>query len=129
MGELSRFKIKFVFESGKEVLGELIRIEAPRTVEKLLMKLPLTARVMIWPPDNPGEIYFNVGIGMGKEKATKDIEPGDIAYWPMGDALCVFYEKIEPYSDVNIVGKIIDDLDVLREIKRGEIVKVLKLEG
>ncbi|MCD6164532.1 MAG: hypothetical protein J7J30_03775 [Candidatus Odinarchaeota archaeon] len=128
MSELSRFKIKFVFGGKKEILGELIRIKAPRTIEKLLLKLPITSRVMLWPPQNPGEIYFNVGIKMGKEKARKDIEPGDIAYWPMGDALCIFYEKIEPYSEVNVVGRIISDLNELREVKRGEIVKVLRVE-
>ena len=53
----------------------------------------------------------------------------DVAYWPEGRALCLFYgptpisknEKILAYSPVNIVGKIIDDSsnksDILDQIR------------
>jgi hypothetical protein len=53
----------------------------------------------------------------------------DVAYWPEGRAICLFFgltpisknDKILAYSPVNIVGKIIDDssnkYDILNQIK------------
>ena len=43
-----------------------------------------------------------------------DVEEGDIAYWPLGDGICFFLEKIEPYSEVNVIGKVTENLDLLK---------------
>ena len=36
----------------------------------------------------------------------------------------IFHDKIEPYSEVNIVGKITSNLRVFEKVKRGSIVKM-----
>ena len=59
-----------------------------------------------------------------------------MAYWPEGNALCMFYgptpiskspNEILPYSPVNVVGKIISKDDILNQIKESTIV-VIELE-
>jgi hypothetical protein len=61
-----------------------------------------------------------------KENAQSVVKPLDVAYWPEGKALCLFYgstpitkspDKILPYSPVNIVGKIVTKDDNLEEFK------------
>ena len=61
-----------------------------------------------------------------EENAQSVVKPLDVAYWPEGNALCLFYgstpiskspDKILPYSPVNIVGKIITKDDILEEFK------------
>jgi hypothetical protein len=42
---------------------------------------------------------------MGSEKAVSTCNPGDIAYWPQGDALCLFFEKMTPFNKVNPLGQ------------------------
>ncbi|MBS7250225.1 MAG: hypothetical protein KIH08_06495 [Candidatus Freyarchaeota archaeon] len=118
---LSRFKVKFIIEGIGEAEGELNRIYAPLTVEAIRDKLPISGRVNVW---KDSEVYFNVGIKKGLEKATKDVEKGTIAYWSMGDALCIFFKPIEPYSDVNIVGKITKNLQVFEKVKRGNKIEM-----
>jgi hypothetical protein len=57
----------------------------------------------------------------------------DLAYWPEGSAICLFFgptpiskspEEILPYSPVNIVGKIIAEDDTLDGIKDGTTVVI-----
>ncbi|MEM3587639.1 MAG: cyclophilin-like fold protein [Candidatus Jordarchaeaceae archaeon] len=113
---LSRFKVKFIIEGVGEAEGELNRIYASRTVEALRDALPILSRANVW---KEKEVYFPVGIKKGLEKATKNVEKGTIAYWPVGDALCIFYDKIEPYSEVNIVGNITSNLELFKKVRRG----------
>ncbi len=47
-----------------------------------------------------------------------------LAYWPMGGAFCIFYEKARPYSPINPIGRILENLDVISKIKSGTIITV-----
>ncbi len=105
--------------------GELVRILAPRTVEAISEALPLNSRTFLWKE----EIYFDIPVSAGPEKARSIVQPGDIAYWPPGKAFCIFFGKTQPYSAVNIIGKITGDLEQLRKVKQGEYVKVRIDEG
>jgi hypothetical protein len=116
MSEAGRYKVLFRIDGIGEAKGELIRIKSPLTAESIYRAAPLAGKASVW---MDAEVYFPAGIKRGLEKATRRIEKGDIAYWPLGDAICVFYEKIEPYSDVNVVGRILDNLKVFGDVKLG----------
>jgi hypothetical protein len=118
---LSRFKVKFIVEGVGEAEGELNRIYASRTVEALRDALPISSVVNIW---KEKEVYFPVGIKKGLEKPTKKVETGTLAYWSQGDSLCIFFGEIEPYSQVNIVGKITSNLEMFEKVKRGNRIKM-----
>jgi hypothetical protein len=117
---VSRIKIKFVIEGLGEAEGELVRFLAPRTIDTIVRKLPLEGRAALWKE----EVYFEIPIKMGEEKAKPNVELGTIAFWPMGSALCVFYGKSQPYSPVNILGKITNNLDIFKQVKSGNTIKV-----
>ena len=119
--ELSRFKVRFVMEGIGKAEGELNRLKAPLTVEALLSALPISGVASVW---QGKEVYFTVGIKKGLENPVKEIEVGDIAYWPLGDALCIFFGKIEPYSEVNPVGKIIKGLELFSQVRQGTKIRV-----
>ena len=118
--EVSRVKIKFVIESVGEVEGELVRFLAPRTIDMIVRKLPIEGRAALWKE----EIYFETPIKMGEEKAKANVETGTIGFWPMGSAICVFYGKSQPYSPVNIIGKVTGNLDMFKQIKSGTKIRV-----
>jgi hypothetical protein len=120
VNEVSRIKVKFLIEGLGEAEGELVRFMAPRTVDTIVRKLPLEGRVALWKE----EIYFEIPIKMGEEKAKPTVETGSIAFWPMGSALCVFYGKSQPYSPVSILGKITSNLEVFKQIKSGTRIRV-----
>ena len=118
--DISRVKVKFLIENLGEAEGELVRFLAPRTIDMIVRKLPVEGRSAIWKE----EVYFEIPIKMGEEKAKPTVETGTIAFWPMGSALCVFYGQSQPYSPVNILGKITKNLEVFKQVKSGAAIKV-----
>jgi hypothetical protein len=117
---VSRVKIKFLIEGLGEAEGELVRFLAPRTVDMLVRKLPVEGRAALWKE----EVYFEIPVKMGEEKAKSKVENGTIAFWPMGSAICVFYGQSQPYSSVNILGKVIRNLELFRQVKSGTRIRV-----
>jgi len=118
--EISRVKIKFLIEGLGEAEGELVRFLAPRTVDTIVRKLPVEGRAALWKE----EVYFEIAVKMGEEKAKATVETGTIAFWPMGGALCVFYGQSQPYSPVSILGKVTNNLEMFKQVKSGTRIKV-----
>jgi len=117
---VSRINIKFLIEGLGEAEGELVRFLAPRTIDTIVRKLPLEGRAALWKE----EVYFEIPIKMGEEKAKTTVEQGTIAFWPMDSALCVFYGKSQPYSPVSILGKVTSNLELFKQVKSGLTIKV-----
>jgi uncharacterized protein len=117
---VSRIKVKFLIEGVGEAEGELVRFLAPRTIDTIVRKMPIEGRAALWKE----EIYFEIPVKMGEEKAKANVENGTIAFWPMGSALCVFYGGSQPYSPVSILGKITKNLDLFRQVKSGTRIRI-----
>jgi hypothetical protein len=119
---VSRIPVKLLIENVGEAEGEFIRHLSPRTVYTILKKLPLEGRAALWKE----EVYFEIPIAAGEEKAKTRVKKGDLAYWPMGKALCIFYGETQPYSAVNIVGQITKNLELFSKAKSGAVIKVVR---
>jgi uncharacterized protein len=118
--DVSHIKIKFLIEGLGEAEGELVRFLAPRTIDTIVRKLPIEGRAALYKE----EVYFEIPIKMGEEKAKSTVEEGTIAFWPMDGALCVFFGKSQPYSPVSILGKITSNLEIFKQVKSGLTIKV-----
>lgn len=116
----SRIPIKIKVAGVGEASGELVRFSAPLTVETLLKRMPLEGRAH----PQRGGYSFIIGIKRGTEKAVREVEAGDIAYWPMGDALCIYHSKTRPYSPVNTVGKVTENLELFKELRSGTRIRI-----
>ncbi len=117
---VSRVSIRFAVEGVGEAEGELVRHLAPRTVDALVRRMPLEGRAALW----GDEVYFEVPVKMGEEKARAAVEGGTIAFWPMGSALCVFPGGSQPYSPVNVLGRVTKNLELFRGVKSGTKIRV-----
>ncbi len=113
-----------------EVDGEIDETKNPVTAEKIIESLPLNGRVSRWGE----EIYFEIPVQVGEENSQEEVEVGDIAYWPPGNALCIFFgrtpvstsEKPKAYSPVNVIGRVVD-VSVLKKVQDGDDVLVKKV--
>lgn len=121
--DVTRYKIRLIAEGVGEAEGELVRFQSPMTVENLAKALPFEGRAAKWKE----EIYFETPVKMGSEKAKSKVEIGTIAYWPMGSALCIFYGPTDPYSPVNVVGKVVSNLEMFQALKSGTKIRVERL--
>ena len=118
--DISRVKIRFLIEGVGDAEGELVRFLAPRTVDTIVRRLPVEGRAALWKE----EVYFEIPVKIGEEKAKPNVETGTIAFWPMGSALCIFYGQSQPYSPVNILGKVTKNLELFKQVKSGATIKV-----
>jgi len=84
--------------------------------------LPFEGRASLW----KNEVYFDVPVKRGEEKAKASVKKGALAYWPMGQAFCIFYEETRPHSPVNLIGQITENLELFNHIKSGMKIKVVK---
>ena len=98
---------------------------APKTVKQFLENLPFSVGANLW----GDEIYTEESpIQIGLENPKSLVELNDLAYWPTGKAICLFYGptpigkegEIKPYSDVNVIGKITNpNKNILKKIEDG----------
>jgi hypothetical protein len=94
--------------------------------------LPIKGNANIW----GDEIYFEIPVNTAQEiDAKTDVEVGTLAYWPVGHAFCIFYgptpvssgTQPRAYSPVNILGHIVDDVEILKGVKPGTKVRIEKV--
>jgi len=119
---VSRRPIRFVVDGIGEAEGELVRIRSPRTADAIIRRLPLEGRAALWQQ----EVYFGIPVKMGNEKASSTVKKGDLAYWPMGSALCIFWGETQPYSPVNIIGEVTKNLELFEQVKSGTKIVIEK---
>ena len=120
---ISRIPIKIHVEGLGDSKGVLIRFLSPRTVDAIVRLLPIEGRVALW----RSEVYFELPLKLGVEKPKSVVRKGDLAYWPLGKAFCIFFEDMRPYSPVNLIGKITENIEVFSKIKSGLKIRVEKI--
>jgi len=101
---------------------ELDDAYSANTVNDFVSKLPFTVDLNVW----GDEIYTSKSpISQPEENAKSPVQLNDVAYWPTGKAICLFYGptpignpgEITPASPVNIIGKIISpDKKILNNV-------------
>ena len=107
------------------------RLNRSGTALQLLSILPLQAKVQRW----GGEIYFPIPLDARLEQGKELLEVGDIAFWPPGQALCIFFGHTPASTDhrpraagpVTVVGHIARQKDIgqLRKIKQGQAISLI----
>jgi hypothetical protein len=99
--------------NSSSIILELNDENSPKTVKSFLEKLPFTLELNVW----GDEIYTSSSpITFPEENSKSPVSLNDVAYWPTGKAICLFYgptpigkkDEITPASPVNVIGKIID---------------------
>jgi hypothetical protein len=93
--------------------------------------LPIEGRANRW----GDEIYFEIPVKTGQEPdAREEVAVGELGYWPVGHAFCIFFgptpvstdERPRAYSPVNIVGQVLGDATLFRNVKSGTKVLLSK---
>lgn len=104
------------------------------TSDELWAALPITGSANIWGE----EIYFSIPVDAEEaDDAEETVEVGAVAFWPPGNALCLFWGatpmsapgEIRPASAVNVMGLIDGDPAVLSEIPGGSEILVERSGG
>ncbi|MBI3319648.1 MAG: hypothetical protein HYZ89_03575 [Candidatus Omnitrophica bacterium] len=96
--------------------------------ERIAQALPITSIARRWGE----EIYFDVPVKMANTAPTRDVKVGDVAYWPEGPCVCIFFGRTpasrggepRPASAVTVIGHTDADPQRLRAVKDGKKITV-----
>ncbi len=106
-------------------------LEDNETARRIYDALPFDLPYNVW----GDEIYFSIPVHMDIEEGREIMEVGELAYWPPGNAFCIFYgktpasldERPRAASTVIPFGRVEEDATVLRQAK-AEKIQIEKLE-
>ena len=103
------------------------------TALKVWNALPIEGRANTW----GDEIYFEIPVVVGQEPdARAQVEVGELGYWPVGRAFCIFFgptpvstdDRPRAYSPVNILGRVSGDAARFRTVRNGARVLISRAE-
>jgi hypothetical protein len=103
------------------------------TARQIWEALPTEGTARTW----GDEIYFEIPVKADQEPdARAEVEVGELGYWPVGHALCIFFgptpastdERPRAYSPVNILGRVLGDATQFRAVQAGAQVQITRLE-
>ena len=121
-------RISIEFEEVGIVEGELFDKASPKTYNAFVKNMPFKSKANTWGK----EIYFDTPISMPSENGKKEVEVGDIGYWPPGRSMCLFFgptpassgSKPVAASPVNVIGRITKNMELLHKVGDGVGIKV-----
>lgn len=100
------------------------------TAEAIRDALPVESTVATWGE----EIYFELPVDVPlADDARQDVNVGELAYWPTGRAMCVFFGatpasgpdgKPRAAGPVNPIGRVLGDPSVFADARDGETIVV-----
>ncbi len=98
------------------------------TADAVWNALPISASGNTW----GDEIYFRIPVASEPEDLREVVEFGDLAFWPPGNAFCIFFgptpasrgDEIRAASGVVVIGRVTGDAAALRQVPAGATVTI-----
>ena len=108
--------------SGKGKLTcDLKRHLSPRTVGTIMRSLPLEGNSHLL---GKSIVYFETNVDSGIERARSEFKKGDIAFLPSTGSFCFFVGNAESVKTMTPIGRFGDDLDELKNVKPGDVLRL-----
>ena len=110
----------------------VVELKPNKTADEIYAALPVEAALNTWGE----EFYFKLpGVKDYRETATSQVKVGDVAFWGAGQVLAIFFGRTPmsmgpdpvPADRVNIVGKVMGDPSILRQVTTMQTIKVEKI--
>jgi len=100
---------------------QLKRHLSPKTVGLISRSLPIQSNAHKM---GNSVIYIETTIDSGIERQRSEFKKGDIAFMPYEGSICFFFADSSNVKSMSLIGKIVDNVDILKEIKSSDIISL-----
>jgi len=105
---------------------QLKRHLSPKTVGLISRSLPIQSNAHKM---GNSVIYIETTIDSGIERQRSEFKKGDIAFMPYEGSICFFFADSSNVKSMSLIGKIVDNVDILKEIKSSDIISLYSETG
>jgi hypothetical protein len=115
-------------------VGATAQLHDNETADAIWEALPITGTANRW----GDEIYFEIPVRAAQATDAREVvEAGELGYWPVGHAFCIFWgptpasqgKEIRAASPVNIFGQLDGEPGVLGVVTGGEQIQIEREES
>jgi len=120
-GTVSRVDVILEINGAERISCQLKRHLSPIAVGLITRMLPLKGNA-----HHMGQsvVYFETRINSGIERKRTDFKKGDIAFLPTEGSICFYMDDISDGKPMTIIGKIIDGIEKLSEVKSSDVLSL-----
>ena len=97
---------------------QLKRHLSPRTIGLITRSMPIHDNVHQM---NKSVVYIKTNIDSGMERKKTDFKKGDMAYFPTGGSICFFLNDVLDGQPMTPIGKLLTNIENLKDVKTGDI--------
>lgn len=118
---VSSFNVFLEINAKERISCQLKRHLSPITVGLITRMLPIHGNAH---QVGHSIIYFETKIDSGIERKRSDFKKGDIAFLPTEGSICFYIDDVIGGKSMTIIGKIIGDIEKLKNVKASDILSL-----
>jgi uncharacterized protein len=120
-GSVSKIDLVLSLKEKAILSLELKRHLAPKTVGAITRSLPLEGNAHMM---GVNIAFMDTNLNAGGEKLRTQFKKGDIGFMASNSSICFFLEDVPSAKSMTLIGKVISNLDALKEVKPGDIFSI-----
>jgi uncharacterized protein len=118
MSSVSRKRLILEINGKSKIQCYLKQHLSPKTVGMIMRSLPLEGHAHFL---GKNITYLESKVDSGTERAKKEFKKGDIAYYSPGRCICFFIDDAFPGKIMTPIGKILENVNELKNVKPGDV--------
>ena len=121
LNSVSTINLVLEINGNSKLLCQLKRHLSPKTVGLISRGIPFKSNAHKM---GNSVIYIETTIESGIERPRTEFKKGDIAFMPYEGSICFFFADSSNVKSMSIIGKITNNIDILKEIKSSDIISL-----
>jgi hypothetical protein len=115
---VSKKQLILEIKNKSKIQCDLKRHLSPRTVGTIMRSLPLEGYAHLM---GKSIAYFETEIDSGIERGRREFKKGDVAFLPSSCSICFFISDSIPGKIMTPIGKLIENIDSLKNLTPGDV--------
>ena len=121
LNSVSTINLILEINGNSKLLCQLKRHLSPKTVGLISRAMPLKSNAHKM---GNSVIYIETEIDSGIERPRTEFKKGDIAFMPYEGSIRFFFTDSSNVKSMSLIGKITNNIDILKEIKSSDIISL-----